>query len=63
MVWARLNGVDLPDKEISPEMGIRYLRLTGGAEKEVLLRSALQQSYGTEIGQLASRRQSAMVKI
>ena len=63
MVWARLNGVDLPDKEISPEMGIRYLRLTGGAEKEVLLRSALQQSYGTEIGQLASRSQSAMVKI
>jgi hypothetical protein len=63
MVWARLNEVDLPDKEISPEMGIRYLRLTGGAEKEVLLRSALQQSYGTEIGQLASRSQSAMVKI
>ena len=63
MVWARLNGVALPDKEISPEMGIRYLRLTGGAEKEVLLRSALQQSYGTEIGQLASRSQSAMVKI
>ena len=63
MVWARLNGVDLPDKEISPEMGIRYLRLTGGAEKEVLLRSALHQSYGTEIGQLASRSQSAMVKI
>ena len=63
MVWARLNGVDLPDKEITPEMGIRYLRLTGGAEKEVLLRSALQQSYGTEISQLASRSQSAMVKI
>ena len=63
MVWARLNGVALPDKEISPEMGIRYLRLTGGAEKEVLLRSALHQSYGTEIGQLASRSQSAMVKI
>ena len=63
MVWARLNGVDLPDKEISPEMGIRYLRLTGGAEKEVLLRSALQQSYGTEIGQLATHSQSAMVKI
>ncbi len=63
MVWARLNGVDLPDKEISPEMGIRYLRLTGGAEKEVLLRSALQHSYGTEIGQLASHSQSAMVKI
>jgi hypothetical protein len=55
--------VDLPDKEITPEMGIRYLRLTGGAEKEVLLRSALQQSYGTEISQLASRSQSAMVKI
>jgi hypothetical protein len=55
--------VDLPEKEISLEMGIRYLRLTGGAEKEVLLRSALQKSYGTEISQLASRSQSAMVKI
>ena len=63
MVWARLNGVDLPDKEISPEMGIRYLRLTGGAEKEVVLRAALQQSYGAEISQIASRSQSATVKI
>ena len=63
MVWARLNGVDLPDKEISPEMGIRYLRLTGGAEKEVVLRAALQQSYGAEISQIATRSQSAMVKI
>ena len=63
MVWARLNGVDLPDKEISPEMGIRYLRLTGGAEKEVVLRAALQQSYGAEISQIASRSQSAMVKM
>ena len=63
MVWARLNGVDLPDKEISPEMGIRYLRLTGGAEKEVVLRAALQQSYGAEISQMATRSQSAMVKI
>ena len=63
MVWARLNGVDLPDKDISPEMGIRYQRLTGGAEKEVVLRAALQQSYGAEISQIASRNQSATVKI
>lgn len=62
MVWGRLNGVELPDKAISPEMGIRYSRLSGGAEKEAVLRTALQQSYGAELSQLEIRSQSAGVR-
>ena len=63
MVWARMNGVDLPDKVIPTDIGLRYSRLTPGAEKEVTLRTALQQSYGSTLLQIAQKSQSASVKI
>lgn len=62
-VWARMNGVDLPDKAIPTDIGLRYSRLTPGAEKEVTLRTALQQSYGSTLLQMAQKSQSASVKI
>ena len=63
MVWARMNGVELPDREIARELGVRYSRLTGGAEKDAVLKTVLQQSYGSEINQIAIHQQSPMVKI
>ncbi len=62
-VWARMNGVDLPDKAIPTDIGLRYSRLTPGAEKEITLRTALQQSYGSTLLQMAQKSQSAVVKI
>lgn len=63
MVWARMNGVDLPDKEISRDMGIRYSRLTNGAEKEMVLRTMLQQSYGSMLEELAERSQTNTMRM
>ena len=64
MVWARMSGVNLPDKVIPTDMGVRYSRLTPGAEKEITLRAVLQQSYGAEVFQMmAQQSKSASVKL
>lgn len=63
VVWARMNGVDLPDKEISRDMGIRYARLTNGSEKEMVLRTVLQQSYGSVLEELAGRNQTNTMRM
>lgn len=63
VVWARMNGVDLPEKEISPDMGVRYSRLSGGAEKEAVLRTVLQQNYGSVLSELSERSQTNTVKM
>lgn len=63
MVWARMNGVDLPDKTIPTDIGVRYSRLTSGVEKDVTLRTALQQSYGSTLFHMAQQSKSASVKI
>lgn len=63
MVWARMSGVDLPDMTIPSDMGIRYSRLTSGAEKEITLRTVLQQTYGAGLSQMAQQSKSACVKL
>ena len=63
VVWARMSGVDLPEKEISPDMGVRYSRLSGGAEKEAVLRTVLQQNYGSVLSELSERSQTNTVRM
>lgn len=63
VVWARMSGVDLPEKEISPDMGVRYSRLSGGAEKETVLRTVLQQNYGSVLSELSERSQTNTVRM
>ena len=63
VVWARMSGVDLPEKEISLDMGVRYSRLSGGAEKEAVLRTVLQQNYGSVLSELSERSQTNTVRM
>ena len=64
MVWARISGVNLPDKAIPTDMGVRYSRLMPGVEKETTLKAVLQQSYGAEVFQMMNQQsKSASVKI
>ena len=63
VVWARMSGVDLPEKEISSDMGVRFSRLSGGAEKEAVLRTVLQQNYGPVLSELSERSQTNTVRM
>lgn len=63
VVWARMSGVNLPEKEISPDMGVRYSRLSGGAEKEAVLRTVLQQNYGAVLSELSECSQTNTVRM
>ena len=63
VVWARMSGVDLPEKEISSDMGVRFSRLSGGAEKEAVLRTVLQQNYGAVLSELSERSQTNTVRM
>ncbi len=63
VVWARINGVDLPEEGVASDMGIRYSRLSGGAEKELVLRTVLQQTYGAVLSMPVEHGKAATVKI
>lgn len=63
VVWAKLDGQDLPEKVISPYLGVQYSRLSDGAEKDAMLKLILQQSYEDALFKNEEQQRSASVRI
>lgn len=62
VVWARLDGQDLPEKRISPYLGVLYSRLSDGPEKDARLKLILQENYEDALFKHEEQKQSASIK-
>ena len=63
VVWAKLDGQDLPEKVISPYLGVKYSRLSDGAEKDAKLKLILQQCYEDALFKHEGQKLSQSVRI
>jgi hypothetical protein len=63
VVWAKLDGQDLPEKVISPYLGVQYSRLSDGPEKDAKLKLILQQCYEDALFKHEGQKLSQSVRI
>ena len=63
VVWAKLDGQDLPEKVISPYLGVQYSRLSDGPEKDAKLKLILQQCYEDALFKHEGQKLSPSVRI
>ena len=61
--WAKLDGQDLPEKVISPYLGVQYSRLSDGPEKDAKLKLILQQCYEDALFKHEGQKLSQSVRI
>ena len=63
VVWARLDNQDLPEKVISPYLGVQYSRMSDGPEKDARLKLILQQNYEDALFKHEEQQLSPSVRI